>query len=51
LALGLALGLDYWLTENGGLNFALRFVDADADETHNLPVDPTFITVGYTWKL
>lgn len=48
-AIGIALGLDYWLSETGGLNFAFRFVDADADPTHNLPVDPTFITVGYTW--
>jgi len=45
---GLALGLDWWLTENSGLNFAFRFVDADAAES--LPVDPTFITVGYTWS-
>ena len=46
--IGLALGLDYWLSERNGLNFAFRFVDADANE--NLPVDPTFITVGYTRK-
>jgi hypothetical protein len=49
-AIGFVLGLDWWLTESGGLNFAFRFVDADADETHNLPVDPTFVTVGYTWS-
>jgi outer membrane protein W len=47
--LGLALGLDWWLTKNSGLNFAFRFVDADANE--NLLVDPTFITIGYGWKL
>jgi len=46
--IGLAMGLDYWLSENGGLNFAFRFVDADAND--NLPVDPTFITFGYTWR-
>lgn len=46
-ALGIALGVDWWLSEKNGLNFAFRFIDADADETHNLPVDPTFITVGY----
>jgi outer membrane protein W len=46
-ALGLALGVDWWLSEKNGLNFAFRFIDADADEGHNLPVDPTFITVGY----
>jgi outer membrane protein W len=49
-AIGLVLGLDYWLSENGALNFGFRFVDADADVNHNLPVDPTFITVGYTMK-
>jgi outer membrane protein W len=49
-AIGFVLGLDYWLSENGALNFGFRFVDADADVDHNLPVDPTFITVGYTWK-
>jgi len=46
--LGLVLGLDLWLTERSGLNFAFRFVDADASD--ELPVDPTFITVGYTWS-
>ena len=45
---GLALGLDWWLTKNSGLNFAFRFVDADANDV--LLVDPTFVTVGYTWK-
>jgi len=50
LALGLALGLDWWLSDRSGVNFAFRFVNADADENHNLPVDPTFITVGYALK-
>jgi hypothetical protein len=45
---GFALGLDWWLTDNGGLNFAFRFVDADAND--DVLVDPTFVTVGYTWK-
>lgn len=49
-AVGFAFGLDWWLTETGGLNFAFRFVDADTDSSGNLPVDPTFITVGYTWR-
>ena len=49
-AVGLALGLDWWLSENSGLNFAFRFVDADTDDSGNLPVDPTFITVGYAWR-
>ena len=45
---GFVLGLDWWLAKNGGLNFAFRFVDADANEV--VLVDPTFVTVGYTWK-
>jgi hypothetical protein len=49
-AVGFALGLDWWLTKKSGLNFAFRFIDADADENHDLPVDPTFVTVGYTWS-
>jgi outer membrane protein W len=46
--IGFVLGLDWWLTKKSGLNFAFRFVDADTGET--LPVDPTFVTVGYTWS-
>ena len=46
--LGLVLGLDWWLAKSSGLNFAFRYVDADANE--ELLVDPTFVTVGYTWK-
>jgi len=49
-AVGFVLGLDWWLTERGGLNFAFRYIDADADVSHNLPVDPTFVTIGYTWS-
>jgi len=50
-AIGFDLGLDWWLMDKGGLNFAFRFVDADANTSHKLPVDPTFVTLGYTWKL
>lgn len=46
--LGIVLGLDLWLSDKNGINFAFRFVDADASE--DLPVDPTFVTVGYTRK-
>jgi outer membrane protein W len=49
-AVGFAFGLDWWLTERSGLNFAFRFVDADTDASGNLPVDPTFITIGYAWS-
>ncbi len=49
-AVGFALGLDLWFSEKNGLNFAFRFIDADADPTHNLPVDPTFFTIGYAMK-
>ena len=50
-AIGFDFGLDWWLFNKGGLNFAFRFVDADANTSHKLPVDPTFVTLGYTWKL
>ncbi len=50
-AIGFDLGLDWWLMDEGGLNFAFRFVDADANTSHKLPIDPTFVTLGYTWKL
>ena len=50
-AIGFDFGLDWWLLNKGGLNFAFRFVDADANTSHKLPVDPTFVTLGYTWKL
>lgn len=45
-ALGIALGADWWVAENWAVNFAFRFIDADADKNHTLPVDQTFITVG-----
>ena len=45
-ALGFAFGADIFLKNDWFLNFAFRFVDADADEAHNLPLDPTFITMG-----
>lgn len=45
-SLGLALGLDWWITEDWALNAALRFIDADADSDHDLPIDQTFVTLG-----
>jgi len=45
-ALGFELGADWWVAESWAVNFAFRFIDADADKNHNLPVDQTFITVG-----
>ncbi len=45
-ALGFALGADWWVAENLAVNFAFRFIDADADKNHNLPIDQTFVTVG-----
>lgn len=45
-ALGFAMGADWWVSKDWAVNFAFRFIDADADKDHNLPVDPTFITVG-----
>ena len=45
-ALGFALGADWWVAENWAVNFAFRFIDADADSNHNFPIDQTFVTVG-----
>ncbi len=45
-ALGVALGADWWVAKDWAVNFAFRFIDADADDNHNLPVDQTFVTVG-----
>ena len=49
-ALGFVLGADWWIQKNWGVNFAFRFIDADADSDHNLPVDQTFVTVGFARK-
>lgn len=43
---GFLLGVDFWLNETWGLNLAFRFQDADADSNHDLPIDPTFVTIG-----
>jgi opacity protein-like surface antigen len=49
-ALGLAMGADWWVSKDWAVNFAFRFIDADADSGHTLPVDPTFITIGVARK-
>ncbi len=49
-ALGFALGADWWVQKNLAVNFAFRFIDADADSNHKLPVDQTFVTVGLARK-
>lgn len=49
-ALGLVLGADWWVRKDWGVNFGFRFIDADADSNHNLPVDQTFVTVGLARK-
>lgn len=48
---GFNIGADYWLSDDWGLNFAFRYQDLDADVEHNLPLDPTFITIGVSRKL
>jgi hypothetical protein len=45
---GFNVGADIAVSENWAVNFAFRFVNADADSTHLLPMDPTFITFGLT---
>jgi hypothetical protein len=45
-ALGIVLGADWWVGKEWAVNFAFRFIDADADSNHNLPIDQTFVTVG-----
>ena len=47
---GFNVGADIFVSESWALNFAFRFVNADADSTHLLPMDPTFITFGATKK-
>lgn len=45
-SLGFNLGADIWVSDNWAVNLNLRFVDSDADKNHDLPIDPTFITIG-----
>jgi outer membrane protein W len=47
---GFSVGVDIATGERWAVNLALRMVNADADSTHLLPLDPTFITVGVTRK-
>ena len=47
---GFNFGVDIATGEQWGINLAFRMVNADADSTHLLPLDPTFITVGVTRK-
>ena len=49
-AKGFGFGADIYFNERWAVNLAFRMVNADADVTHNLPVDPTFITFGVTHK-
>ncbi len=47
---GFNFGVDIATSDRWAVNFAFRMVNADADETHLLPLDPTFITFGVTRK-
>jgi outer membrane protein W len=47
---GFNFGADISVKNRWAVNVAFRMVNADADESHNLPVDPTYITVGVTKK-
>ena len=47
---GFNFGVDIATGEQWAINLAFRMVNADADSTHLLPLDPTFITVGVTRK-
>ena len=47
---GFNFGVDIAASEQWAVNLAFRMVNADADSTHLLPLDPTFITVGITRK-
>ena len=47
---GFNFGVDIATGDRWALNLAFRMVNADADETHLLPLDPTFITFGITRK-
>lgn len=44
------VGVDIAASDKSAVNAAVRMVNADADSTHLLPLDPTFITVGITRK-
>jgi hypothetical protein len=45
---GFNVGADISVSDLWAVNLAFRFVNADADDTHLLPMDPTFITFGIT---
>ena len=47
---GFNVGVDIAANDKWAVNVALRMVNADADSTHLLPLDPTFITVGIARK-
>ena len=47
---GFSVGVDIATGERWAVNLAFRMVNADADSSHLLPLDPTFITVGVTRK-
>ena len=47
---GFNIGVDIAAGDKWAANIALRMVNADADSTHLLPLDPTFLTVGITRK-
>lgn len=49
-AVGIVLGADWSVSPKWAVNFAFRFIDADADENHNLPIDQTFVTIGMARK-
>jgi outer membrane protein W len=47
---GFSFGVDIATSEQWAVNLAFRMVNADADSSHLLPLDPTFITFGITRK-
>ena len=47
---GFNFGVDIATSDRWAVNFAFRMVNADADETRLLPLNPTFITFGVTRK-
>ena len=49
-AKGFSFGADIATSDQWGVSLAFRMVNADADSGHLLPLDPTFITVGFTRK-
>ncbi len=48
---GFIIATDIAVSENWDINLAFRFQDIDGDSDHNLPIDPTFITVGVAHRL